>query len=111
VEDVHRADLIPAILGELDRAGLLNHGVHTMHSPNTGTGTSSGGSVRIRQPPDPTSSRDRKGACFQAWPFRRISPQESYFNAHIARLATLSSILRRQLAIVAAHIAKSVADG
>jgi len=32
VEDVHRAGGIPSILGELDRAGLLNQGVHTVHS-------------------------------------------------------------------------------
>jgi dihydroxy-acid dehydratase len=32
VEDVHRAGGIPAILGELHRAGLLNEGVHTVHS-------------------------------------------------------------------------------
>ena len=32
VEDVHRAGGIPAILGELDRAGLLNRDVHTIHS-------------------------------------------------------------------------------
>ncbi len=32
VEDVHRAGGIPAILGELDRGGLLNHGVHFVHS-------------------------------------------------------------------------------
>jgi dihydroxy-acid dehydratase len=32
VEDVHRAGGIPAILGELDRAGLLNTGVQTVHS-------------------------------------------------------------------------------
>jgi dihydroxy-acid dehydratase len=34
VEDVHRAGGIPAILGELDRAGLLNQGVHTVHGPS-----------------------------------------------------------------------------
>ncbi len=34
VEDVHRAGGIPAILGELDRAGLLNQTVHTVHSPS-----------------------------------------------------------------------------
>jgi dihydroxy-acid dehydratase len=34
VEDVHRAGGIPAILGELDRAGLLNRGVRTVHSPS-----------------------------------------------------------------------------
>jgi dihydroxy-acid dehydratase len=32
VEDVHRAGGIPAILGELDGAGLLNRGVRTVHS-------------------------------------------------------------------------------
>jgi dihydroxy-acid dehydratase len=32
VEDVHRAGGIPGILGELDRAGLLNTDTHTVHS-------------------------------------------------------------------------------
>ncbi|MFR9676125.1 dihydroxy-acid dehydratase [Streptomyces sp. TR06-5] len=32
MEDVHRAGGIPAILGELNRAGLLNEDVHTVHS-------------------------------------------------------------------------------
>ena len=32
VEDVHRAGGIPAILGELDRGGLLNKSVRTVHS-------------------------------------------------------------------------------
>ncbi|GGL06356.1 dihydroxy-acid dehydratase [Sphaerisporangium melleum] len=32
VEDVHRAGGIPAILGELDRAGLLHRDTHTIHS-------------------------------------------------------------------------------
>ena len=32
VEDVHRAGGIPAILGELNRGGLLNSQVHTVHS-------------------------------------------------------------------------------
>ena len=32
MEDVHRAGGMPAILGELDRAGLLNHDVNTVHS-------------------------------------------------------------------------------
>ncbi|HEX5598319.1 MAG TPA: dihydroxy-acid dehydratase [Micromonosporaceae bacterium] len=34
MEDVHRAGGIPAILGELDRAGLLHRDVHTVHSPS-----------------------------------------------------------------------------
>jgi dihydroxy-acid dehydratase len=34
LEDVHRAGGIPAIMGELDRAGLLDRGVHSVHSPS-----------------------------------------------------------------------------
>src|SRR5437867_10670167 len=34
MEDVHRAGGIPAILGELDRAGLLHREVHSVHSPS-----------------------------------------------------------------------------
>ncbi|WAL64351.1 dihydroxy-acid dehydratase [Amycolatopsis cynarae] len=34
MEDVHRAGGIPAILGELNRAGLLNKDVHAVHSPS-----------------------------------------------------------------------------
>jgi dihydroxy-acid dehydratase len=33
MEDVHRAGGIPAILGELNRAGLLDEAVHAVHSP------------------------------------------------------------------------------
>ena len=36
VEDVHRAGGIPALLGELDRAGLLNRDVHTIHGSSLG---------------------------------------------------------------------------
>jgi dihydroxy-acid dehydratase len=34
MEDVHRAGGIPAIMGELDRAGLLDRAVHSVHSPD-----------------------------------------------------------------------------
>ncbi|SLM92618.1 dihydroxy-acid dehydratase [Brachybacterium nesterenkovii] len=37
IEDVHRAGGIPAILGELDRAGLLDHSVHAIHAPDLTT--------------------------------------------------------------------------
>jgi len=33
MEDVHRAGGIMAILGELDRAGLIHHDAHTVHTP------------------------------------------------------------------------------
>ncbi len=34
MEDVHRAGGVPAILGELHRAGLLHEDVHTVHAPS-----------------------------------------------------------------------------
>ncbi|MCL2541614.1 MAG: dihydroxy-acid dehydratase [Nocardioidaceae bacterium] len=34
MEDVHRAGGIPAILGELNRGGLLNTDVHSVHAPD-----------------------------------------------------------------------------
>ncbi|MFC7244509.1 dihydroxy-acid dehydratase [Catellatospora aurea] len=34
MEDVHRAGGIPALLGELNRGGMLHTGVHAVHSPN-----------------------------------------------------------------------------
>ena len=37
MEDVHRAGGIPAILGELDRGGLLERDVHSVHSPDLDT--------------------------------------------------------------------------
>ena len=37
MEDVHRAGGIPAILGELHRAGLLDDGVHSVHADSLGT--------------------------------------------------------------------------
>ncbi|WP_105565940.1 dihydroxy-acid dehydratase [Microbacterium halophytorum] len=36
MEDVHRAGGIPALLGELRRAGLLNEDVHTVHAKTLG---------------------------------------------------------------------------
>jgi dihydroxy-acid dehydratase len=33
MEDVHRAGGIPAIMGELNRGGLLDRGVHAVHAP------------------------------------------------------------------------------
>ncbi|GAA1738954.1 dihydroxy-acid dehydratase [Aeromicrobium alkaliterrae] len=37
MEDVHRAGGIPALMGELDRAGLLRRDVHSIHSENLDT--------------------------------------------------------------------------
>ncbi|MEV0648475.1 dihydroxy-acid dehydratase [Phytomonospora sp. NPDC050363] len=37
MEDVHRAGGVPAILGELNRAGLLKTGVRSVHSPDLGS--------------------------------------------------------------------------
>ncbi|MEX0762786.1 MAG: dihydroxy-acid dehydratase [Dehalococcoidia bacterium] len=37
IEDVHRAGGVPALLGELHRAGLLNTGVHAVHADSLET--------------------------------------------------------------------------
>ena len=37
MEDVHRAGGIPALMGELDRAGKLHRDVHSVHSPDLGS--------------------------------------------------------------------------
>ncbi|WP_079528451.1 dihydroxy-acid dehydratase [Mycobacteroides abscessus] len=37
VEDVHRAGGVPALLGELNRAGLLHRDVHSVHAPDLTT--------------------------------------------------------------------------
>jgi dihydroxy-acid dehydratase len=37
MEDVHRAGGVPALLGELDRAGLLDRSVTSVHAPDLGT--------------------------------------------------------------------------
>ena len=37
LEDVHRAGGLPAIMGELDRGGLLNRDVHAVHAPDLAT--------------------------------------------------------------------------
>jgi dihydroxy-acid dehydratase len=51
MEDVHRAGGIPAILGELDRAGLLDRTVHSVHSPSL-TGWLAEWDVRAASPSD-----------------------------------------------------------
>jgi len=61
VEDVHRAGGIPAILGELDRAGLLNASVPTVHSAS------------VREfidgwDPRSASARDEAGELYHAAP-------------------------------------------
>jgi len=72
VEDVHRAGGIPALLGELDRAGLINRDVPTVHSPTIGqalekwdVGSQSGTNVAARE-------------LYLAGPGRRPS-QEAFF--------------------------------
>jgi dihydroxy-acid dehydratase len=51
MEDVHRAGGIPAILGELWRAGLLNEDVRTVHSPSMNEWLSSW-DIRAESPSD-----------------------------------------------------------
>ncbi len=50
MEDVHRAGGIMAILGELDRAGLLNTALPTVHSPTMADALDDWDVVRTRNP-------------------------------------------------------------
>ena len=50
VEDVHRAGGVFAILGELDRAGLLHRDVYTVHSPTLGDGIDRWDITRTQDP-------------------------------------------------------------
>lgn len=50
MEDVHRAGGIPAILGQLDAAGLLNREVPTVHAPSIGAAIDHWDISRSNQP-------------------------------------------------------------
>lgn len=50
MEDVHRAGGVMAILGEIDRAGLLNREVPTVHSPTLGAALEQFDVVRTSDP-------------------------------------------------------------
>ena len=50
VEDVHRAGGVFAILGELDRGGLLHRDVYTVHSPTLGDGIDRWDITRTQDP-------------------------------------------------------------
>ena len=62
MEDVHRAGGIPAILGELDRAGLLDRSVHAVHAPTWTRGWRSGTSARGSAAPRRASCSPRRPA-------------------------------------------------
>lgn len=50
VEDVHRAGGVIAILGELDRAGLINRDVSTVHTPSMGAAIDEWDVVKTDEP-------------------------------------------------------------
>jgi dihydroxy-acid dehydratase len=63
MEDVHRAGGIPAILGQLDRAGLLDTTVPTIHSRTLAEGWTAGMSAAAMPRASPNSSaRPRRRA-------------------------------------------------
>jgi dihydroxy-acid dehydratase len=61
MEDVHRAGGIMAILGELDRAGLLHTRLPTVHSQTMGDALDKWDISRTNDPAVRTSTRPRTG--------------------------------------------------
>ena len=74
VEDVHRAGGIPAILGELDRGGMLHHDVRSVHAGDWATGWTTGTSAAAKPPEPPSSCSTRRPAASAP---RRPSPSPS----------------------------------
>ncbi len=74
IEHVHRAGGIPALLGELNRAGLLNTNVHSVHSDNLDELAGRVGRAQRKPPPTRprTSSSQPPVACA---PPRRSPPR------------------------------------
>ena len=70
MEDVHRAGGIPAILSELDRGGLLERGVHTVHSPDLDSWL---GGWDIRR----AGARPRRSSCSRPHPVGYARPRPS----------------------------------
>ena len=78
LEDVHRAGGVMAILGELDRAGLLNRGLPMVHSRSIGRRARSLGhradtAVKACE----TSSWPRPAACRRRWRSARSAASRS----------------------------------
>lgn len=73
MEDVHRAGGIPALLGELHRAGLLNEDVHSVHSPSLADWLKTWDVRAARRPPRPWNCGTRPPAA-SAPPRRSPSP-------------------------------------
>ncbi len=62
IEHVHRAGGIPALLGELNRAGLLQRDVHSVHAASLEEWLANGISV-----PVPRATRPRTVSCRTRW--------------------------------------------
>jgi dihydroxy-acid dehydratase len=62
MEDVHRAGGIPALLGELNRGGLLHKDVHSVHSAELDGWLETGTSAAARPPTEagPVARRSRR---------------------------------------------------
>ena len=101
LEDVHRAGGVMAILGELDRAGLLNRGLPMVHSQDAGgraraAGTSSGPRARASA----TSSWPRRATCRRRSRSARSAGSKSSIPiARQAASATPSMPIRRTAAL------------
>jgi dihydroxy-acid dehydratase len=76
VEDVHRAGGIFTILGELDRAGLINRDVGTVHAPSLGAAIDA---HDIRRPSATAAAKARALAAPGGVPTKVAFSQDKYF--------------------------------
>jgi dihydroxy-acid dehydratase len=76
VEDVHHAGGIFTILGELDRAGLINRDVRTVHAPSMGAAIDAND---IRRPTATAAARQRTLAAPGGVPTKIAFSQDKYF--------------------------------
>jgi len=76
VEDVHRAGGIFTILGELDRAGLINRDVGTVHAPSLGAAIDA---HDIRRPTATAAAKARALAAPGGVPTKVAFSQDKYF--------------------------------
>ena len=99
LEDVHRAGGVMAILGELDRAGLLNRGLPMVHTRRWTTRSIAGTSFAPRARASASSSGPRRAACRRRQPSARSAgSRNSTPTAPPAASATPSMPIRRTAA-------------
>jgi hypothetical protein len=92
IEDVHRAGGIFAILGELDRAGLIHREVPTVHATTLGEAIDRWDVMRTQASPGAASSSRRRRAAFRR---RRLSRRTGATRSSIWIAPTVAFATRR----------------